>query len=53
MQNVEAFTVESILRDDVTQLFTPSGEKLIYRHRQTAAVIRTLEKKIDKRHFII
>lgn len=46
MQNVEAFTVEDILQDDVTQLFTSSGEKLIYRHRQTAAIIRMPEKKL-------
>lgn len=43
--NVEAFTVKSISWDDVIELFTPSGGKLIYRHRQTAAVIRTRERK--------
>lgn len=45
MQNVEAFTVENISWYDVIQLSTPSGGKLIYRHHQTAAVIRTREEK--------
>jgi len=38
------YSTEGISLDDIIRLLAPSDEKLIY-HRQTAAVIRTREKK--------
>lgn len=44
---------EDISRDDVTRLFAPSAGKLVYRRRQTAAIIRTREKKNSRGvHFV-